>query len=275
MTPETPLARVAADFFENQGWRSSGPDGSKQRAVVELVDPANPSRTKRLRGDLTATQAMLREGDTLRIFPESIAGAAVDSRERVTALVSDFQEMTELAEWNHNITFQANSDIAPWRYTVTFTLPGIKALADDQRTPMLSQKHQVEIVLGAEYPREAPLVRWLTPIFHPNIRQSDGAVCLGVLNERFLPGLGLARLVTMLSEMVQYRNYDFTNPLNHQAAEWAADPAHWGDIIEMGGAPYEGPFEDLLRQLAERLGREDHRERLRFTAAPHHRKGRK
>jgi ubiquitin-protein ligase len=259
---DTQLSTLAADFFEDRGWAPNG-----QRAVVELVDPTNPSRSKRLRGDLNAVAAALRDGDTLRIFPEAIAGA-VDPRERVTALVSDFQELTELTEWNRNITFTANSETAPWRYTITFNLPGVKALAADGHTPILLHRHEVEIFLGAEYPRAAPWVQWKTPIFHPNIRESDGAVCLGVLMERYLPGLGLARLVTMLAEMVEYRNYDFTNPLNKAAAAWAADPAHWEAIIAMGGAPYAGPFEDLLRQLSDQFGGADQRERVQFTVAP-------
>ena len=38
--------------------------------------------------------------------------------------------------------------------------------------------HMAEVILGANYPREAPRVRWLAPIFHPNISAS-GVVCLG------------------------------------------------------------------------------------------------
>jgi ubiquitin-protein ligase len=261
----TPLSTVAADFFEDRGWNIRDGHGRNQRAVVELVDPTNPSRTKRLRGDLTVEKAALRDGDTLRIFPESIAGT-IEPRNRVRALVSDQQEILELVEWNTHVKFKANSDTAPWRYIVTFDYPSFAALSNDGHTPLVRKEHQVEIVLHADYPRHAPFVRWLTPIFHPNIRQSDGAVCLGVLMERYLPGMGLARLVTMLGEMLQYRNYDFIHPLNAEAATWASERANWHYIDEIDGSPFQGPVEDLLNQLMQTTEGGGPRTRLDFRS---------
>ena len=68
------INKLAADFFENQGWPLQDSRGRGQRAVVELVNPVNPDDTKRINGDLAITDAGIRDGDTLRIFPESIAG---------------------------------------------------------------------------------------------------------------------------------------------------------------------------------------------------------
>ncbi|HEX8772812.1 MAG TPA: ubiquitin-conjugating enzyme E2 [Pyrinomonadaceae bacterium] len=242
---DTELSRLAADFFEERGWPTQDGHGRGQRAVVELVDPENPDRTKRLRGEQTVEDAGLSRGATLRIFPESIAGA-VDERERVRALVADHQDMNELVKWNKHIRFEPNLTHAPTVYKITFDYPSFRALSEDGHTPLLSNEHRVEITLGAEYPRKAPFVRWTTPIFHPNIRTEDGAVCLGVLMDRYLPGLGLARLVTMLAEMVQYRNFDMTSPLNVRAAEWAAEARHWPHIQNIGGSPFQGPVHELL-----------------------------
>jgi hypothetical protein len=241
----TQLSKLAADFFEERGWPTQDGRGRGQRAVVELVDPENPDRTKRLRGEQTIDDAGLWSGATLRIFPESIAGA-VDERERVRALVADHQDMNELVKWNKHIRFEPNLTHAPTRYQITFDYPSFRALSDDGHTPLISNEHGVEITLGADYPRKAPFVRWTTPIFHPNIRTDDGAVCLGVLMDRYLPGLGLARLVTMLAEMTQYRNFDMSSPLNLKAAEWAADSAHWPHIQQIGGSPFQGPVHELL-----------------------------
>jgi ubiquitin-protein ligase len=252
------LSKLAADFFEERGWPTQDGHGRGQRAVVELVDPENPDRTKRLRGEQTIGDAGLPSGATLRIFPESIAGA-VDERERVRALVADHQDMDELVKWNKHITFEPNLTHAPTLYKITFDYPSFRALADDGHTPVVSKEHRVEIMLGAEYPRRAPFVRWTTPIFHPNIRTEDGAVCLGVLMDRYLPGLGLARLVTMLAEMVQYRNFDMSSPLNVRAAEWASDSAHWTHIQAIGGSPFQGPVHELLALFEDR-----ERERLTF-----------
>ena len=245
---DTRLSKMAADFFESQNWPLQDSRGRGQRAVVELVNPQNPEDTKRLNGDWEMDRANIRDGDTLRIFPESIAGA-MDQHARLGTLISDHGDMQTLCERNPQITFTANRFHAPDRYKVTFHLTSFVDLPPGEEEPRRADTHEVEITLGADYPRMAPMVRWLTPIFHPNIQQPDGAVCLGVLRERYLPGMGLARLVRMLAEMVQWRNFDAFNPFNRSAAEWAADPGHWPAITAIGGHPFQGPIAELAKLL--------------------------
>ncbi len=243
----TPLSTVAADFFDAQEWPTRDPQGRGQRAVVELVNPKNPDETKRLNSEDDVCEATA-DGDALRIFPESIAGA-VDHKARGNALIADYNDMRYLSERNPTITFEANRAHAPDRYEVTFDSRSFVELAPGERIPRIGDSHRVEIILGRDYPRRAPFVRWLTPIFHPNIRPGDGAVCLGVLQERYLPGLGVARIVRQLAEMIQWRNYDAFNPFNKDAAEWAANPQNWDQIQALGGHPFQGPIADLLKRF--------------------------
>ncbi len=245
----TPLNAVAADFFESQGWPTQDRRGRGQRAVVELVNPQNPDETKRLNGELDVCDA-LENGDTLRIFPESIAGA-VDHKARLRALIADQNDMSDLAERNPAISFEANRAHAADRYEVTLRYRSFVELPPGTREPRIGDEHRVEIILGSDYPRRAPFVGWLTPIFHPNIRDSDGAVCLGVLQERYLPGLGLARLVRMLAEMVQWRNVDAFHALtnNEDARDWARDPQNFGQIQAIGGHPLQGPIAGFLKEI--------------------------
>ena len=70
--PQTPIGTLAADFFESQRWPLSDERGHSERAVVELVNPANPDDTKRLNGEATIASCGIRDGDTLRVFPEAI-----------------------------------------------------------------------------------------------------------------------------------------------------------------------------------------------------------
>jgi hypothetical protein len=71
---EMPLSTLASDFFESRNWPTQDAHGRGQRAVVEVVDPDDPERTKRLRGEQTLEEAGLWDGVTLRIFPESRVG---------------------------------------------------------------------------------------------------------------------------------------------------------------------------------------------------------
>lgn len=257
------LSTLAADFFDARKWPTTDNQGRGQRAVVELIDPENPDNTKRLRGDLNVEKAGLWEGAILRILPESIAGVKVGYQERLNTLIADHQEMKALIKWNPFIKFEANPPHAPTRYAIEFSCSGIKKLKEDGHTPFITNHHQVEITLGAGYPREAPRLRWLSPIFHPNISASNGAVCIGVLMENYLPGLGLARLVTMLSEMVQYRNFDIASALNKDAAKWAINVENWQFIQQIGGSPIQGPVMEMLEKL-KISWREGERNRVEF-----------
>lgn len=243
------LSKVAGDFFESQAWPLQDHRGRGQRAVVELVNPKDADDTKRLNGDDDICEAGVEDGDTLRIFPESIAGESVDQRARLNALIADHKDMQHLSQRNPRVTFETNRHRAPDLYTVTFHYRSFVRWVPGQREPDIADEHEAEIVLGAAYPRRAPVVTWQTPIFHPNIEQPHGAVCLGVLRERYLPSLGLARIVRQLAEMVQWRNFDAFNPFNRDAARWASNMDNWRYIEALGGHPIQGPIEQLLKQM--------------------------
>jgi len=253
----TRLSKLAADFFESQGWPMQDARGRGQRAVVELVDPEDPDETKRLNGDDEIENSGVRDGDTLRVFPESIAGVVVDQRARLRALTVDQQDMLALCERNSKISFSGNRANGPDRYEVTFRYTSFVSLSPGEAEPRKADTHRVEIILGADYPRRAPLVRWLTPVFHPNIRQltppdperGHGLVCLGVLQDRYLPGGGLARLVRMLAEMIQWRNFDAFNPFNMAAARWAANMDNWPLIEAIDGHPIQGPITEFFEKM--------------------------
>ena len=269
ISANTTLESLAADFFEDHDWPTTDSRGRGQRAVLELVDPENPDRTKRLRGEETVEKAGLWDGAIIRIFPESIAGME-DQRKRISALIADHKDMIELTDWNPYISFEANTRHAPTLYKLTFNYRSFKGISSEGLKPLYLDKHQVEITMIPEYPQRAPRVRWITPIFHPNISPETGGVCLGVLMDRYLPGLGLARIVTMLAEMIQYRNYDTTNPMNKEAAKWVSDPDNHKYIddekIGIGGSTCQGPVNDIIKELERLWNGEGKRPRIVFKS---------
>ncbi len=46
---------------------------------------------------------------------------------------------------------------------------------------------EVEVTFPSDYPIEAPLMKFITKIFHPNIHQETGEICLEVLKSDWRP----------------------------------------------------------------------------------------
>src|SRR3954466_4311439 len=99
-----------------------------------------------------------------------------------------------------------------------------KSLARDRGKVVVRDRHEVEIKLGSSYPRTMPELRWLTPIYHPNISEI-GMVCLGGYGTHWVPSLNLDELCGMLWDMARFHNYDIRSPYNREAALWAANQA--------------------------------------------------
>src|SRR5262249_16563134 len=74
----------------------------------------------------------------------------------------------------------------------------------------------------ASYPRTMPEIRWMTPIYHPNISEI-GMVCLGGYGTHWVPSVQLDELCIMLWDMLRYHNYDIRSPYNRDAALWVAN----------------------------------------------------
>lgn len=105
----------------------------------------------------------------------------------------------------------------PERYHVTFAgIPGVTACDMKSGAPQIADRHEVEILLPLRYPREKPLVRPLTPLFHPNIDAE--AFCM---QDHWAAEQQLGDLVAKVADMIQYRVYNVQSPLHIQAARWA------------------------------------------------------
>lgn len=79
-------------------------------------------------------------------------------------------------------------------------------------------EHEVRITLKREYPYPGGLeVSWITPIFHPNIRASDGRVCLHLLTH-WGAAITLAELAKGLQHLLE--NPNPADPLDKEAAAW-------------------------------------------------------
>ena len=62
---------------------------------------------------------------------------------------------------------------------------------------------ELKIWVSSDYPFKPPNVKFLTPIYHPNITCGDeGKVCLGILQESWSPALSLSRVVLAIQALL-------------------------------------------------------------------------
>lgn len=81
--------------------------------------------------------------------------------------------------------------------------------------------HDVSIYLTREYPYAGGIeVIWDSSIFHPNIREKDGAVCIQLVN-KWSEGQTLSNVVDALVQMLE--NPNPYSPLNSEAAKYFAN----------------------------------------------------
>jgi len=86
-------------------------------------------------------------------------------------LAAELEVMRALAGQSSILQFESEGD-PPDRYKITFCGRGIKSTASYRADVEYVDRHECEIRLGYAFPERPPEVRWLTPVFHPNISYS-------------------------------------------------------------------------------------------------------
>jgi ubiquitin-protein ligase len=198
-----------------------GPDG---RPMGYRLD--SKALGRELGEEETMADAGVPPEDRLILTADITAGATpVNQNPRMRRLKADHDLMQELRARSDLIEFRAKSTrrgLPPERYIVTYKCKGIVAV-DRNGKPKYGNRHQVEIYLHSQYPQRWPGMKWLTPVWHPNINHLNGSVCIDAA--WWTASRSLDRLVIMIGEMVQYKNFhdDPTKP----PFPWDPEAARW------------------------------------------------
>ncbi|KAH7825519.1 putative ubiquitin-conjugating enzyme [Monocercomonoides exilis] len=90
-------------------------------------------------------------------------------------------------------------------------------------SPYEGGEFKLEIFLRDGYPMEPPLVRFLTPVYHPNIDKL-GRICLDTLKDAWTPAIQIRTMLMSVQALMSTPNLD--DPLNEVAAKhWKRDKA--------------------------------------------------
>jgi ubiquitin-protein ligase len=222
MPDDVPVSDLLAELTSLLKLPTVGPDG---RPMGYRVD--SKALGRELAEDETLASAKIPKGDRLILTADITAGGtALQESPRIRRLQADYELMRELVARSSLIRFETPGvhieSLPPERYIVTYKCKGIVGI-DKRGEPKFASLHQVQIYLHNQYPQRWPGLQWLTPIWHPNIHHLNRTVCIDAA--WWTASRSLDRLVIMLGEMVQYKNFhdDPTKP----PFPWDADAARW------------------------------------------------
>jgi ubiquitin-protein ligase len=221
---DVPVRELLTEFTSILELPTVGPDG---RPMGYRLD--SKALGRELKEDETLSGAGVPSQDRLILTADITAGAVgIGESPRIRRLKADLVRMQELAAQSDHIKFKASSarpGLPPEKYIITYTCKGIIGV-DRAGNPKFGNRHQVEIYLHNQYPQRWPGMKWLTPVWHPNINHHNGTVCVDAA--WWTASRSLDRLVLMIGEMVQYKNFhdDPTKPpfpWDPEAARWSRE----------------------------------------------------
>jgi len=222
--PDDVIVRdLLAEMTSLLGLPTVGPDG---RPMGYRLD--SKALGRELQEGETLADAGVPDDDRLVLTADITAGSgkiSIDQSPRMRRLRADHKRMVDMAAQSDLIDFkttEARKGLPPERYIVTYKCKGIVSI-DKNGKPKMGSKHQVEIYLHNQYPQRWPGMQWLTPVWHPNINHHNGSVCVDAA--WWTASRSLDRLVIMIGEMVQYKNFhdDPTKP----PFPWDPEAARW------------------------------------------------
>lgn len=221
---DVPVKELLAELVALLELPTVGPDG---RPMSYRLD--SKALGRELQEEETLAEAGVPAEDRLILTTDITAGSlSVEASPRVRRLRADYERLREVEARSSLIQFEAQSlhkGMPPERYIVTYRCKSVVGV-DKRGEPKFGDQHQVEIYLHNQYPQRWPGLRWLTPIWHPNINHINGSVCIDAA--WWTAARSLDRLVIMLGEMLQYKNFhdDPTKPpfpWDPEAARWCRD----------------------------------------------------
>lgn len=161
--------------------------------------------------------------------------------DRSKRLAAELRVMQALAQQSSILEFESEGD-PPEEYKVTLRGKGLSRGSSYGADVECVDLHEFQIRLSYAFPRRPPEVRWLTPIFHPNV-SSVGSVRLEECGLQWVEKMTLDVVCERLWDLARGAHVDLEKSANYAAKKWYADecdlalPVDPRPLRDRGGPP--------------------------------------
>lgn len=149
---------------------------------------------------------------------------------REKRLANDLETLRALKKRSELFDFECNGEL-PDRYTLVFHGKGVSRTLNPYAKIETVDLHRCNLRLPYSYPERPPDIRWLTPIFHPNVAFS-GFIHLRDIGIEWQSHVTLDDICEQLWDVARLEYFELSTATNYAAKDWFEEHADFARPVD-------------------------------------------